>query len=73
MPCCQKDLSLPTYGLIAFFFVGQEVLGLKTTLVFGLALVGATLVLSIAAMLFASWRKLRKNRRMPPKRVGIDR
>ncbi|QQR38719.1 hypothetical protein [Devosia rhizoryzae] len=71
MPCCQKDLSLPTYGLIAFFFVGHEVLGFKTTLVLGFGFLAAMLVLSIAAVLLQSWRRRRIVRTTP--QTGGDR
>lgn len=70
MPCCQKDLSLPTYGLIAFFFVGREVVGLRTTMVLGFAILAATLALSIAVLLLQSWR--RKGDCSPTPQTGGD-
>jgi hypothetical protein len=62
MPCCQHDLSLPTYGLIGLIFVGREVTGLRTTLLFALCLVAVLLVLSILAELPGALQRWRTKR-----------
>ena len=69
MSCCQTDISLPTYGLIALLFVGREVVGLEQTLLLGFGVVIAGVLLSIGLALLGSLRT--RTQRMPPKRVGL--
>lgn len=64
MPQTHHDLSITGYALIGLFFIGHEILGLRTTLFLGLALAGLLLAVSLVAALVAH---LHQNRRSAPR------
>lgn len=70
MPETDHDLSITGYALIGLFFVGHEILGLRTTLFLALALAGLLLAVSLVAALVMHLRQNRRTMRRPREWVG---
>jgi len=70
MPDTDHDLSITGYALIGLFFVGHEVLGLRTTLFLVLALAGLVIAVTLVAALITHLHQNRRSASRPREWVG---